>query len=251
MRGSGIWAAASGGGASRPALVRKRRRLVKLRGPERPSGPLRRKGAEAVDVAFAAGAGADLVAVGADPAVGGRLHVEAAIIIDRRAAPLQPGADPAAVAEDEVDAFLADRAAPTIVADRDAARAAAPRARRIGIGPEAGAMRSRARRDPDDDLLADGDGARPRRRRRGADRRRSPSRRAAAGRPRPPGSCFGSIAAPASMAALEHAINFPAGSRLYQPRAMAYPSPSLLDRLRPAAGPKGFTPRSGRRWRPG
>src|SRR6185295_11556718 len=90
--------------------------------------PLMRAGraqrAEAIDPAFAAGARADRIAVGADQAVRRRRHVEAVIIIERRAMPLEPGADAGGVAEDEVDAVLAEQADAGDLPPGDAARAA-------------------------------------------------------------------------------------------------------------------------------
>src|SRR3954468_4911052 len=80
--------------------------------------------AEAVDPAFAAGAGADRIAVGADQPVGSRGHVEAVIIIERRAMPLEPGADPGGIAEDQIDAVLAEQAGSGDLRPGDAARAA-------------------------------------------------------------------------------------------------------------------------------
>ena len=62
---------------------------------------------------------------------GGRADVEAAIKIERRAAPLEPGADPAAVAQDQIDAVLAEQGGADDPAGRDAARAARSRAIRI------------------------------------------------------------------------------------------------------------------------
>jgi hypothetical protein len=76
---------------------------------KRASPPLRDERSELVDLARAAGARADMVAVGANPSVGGRVDVEAAIKIERGAALLEPGADAASVAKDQIDAVLAEQ----------------------------------------------------------------------------------------------------------------------------------------------
>ena len=84
-------------------------------------------------------------------------EIEAAIIIERRAAPLEPGADAGGVAEDEVDAVLAEQAGAGDPRPGDAARAAMllPADQRGGAGRR-GADRGG---DADDDLLVDGERA--------------------------------------------------------------------------------------------
>src|ERR1700709_804294 len=126
--------------------------------------------AEAVDPAFAPRAGADRIAVGADQAVRSRCEIEAVIIIERRATPFQPRAHPGGVAEDEVDAVLAEQAGAGDLRPGDAARAAMllpadprsighGRCRRGGRRGIGGARRGRRRGADDDDLLVEGDRA--------------------------------------------------------------------------------------------
>ena len=207
--------------------------------------------AELLDLAFAAGARADRVAVGADLAVRGRVDVEAAIVIERRAAPLEPRADPAVVAQDEVDAVLAEQGGADDPAGGDAARPAA-------LAPAGSGWRRPARaggaprRDADDDLLvAHGD-------RRGlAAARGAPARSPSAEDEQQQGGGARQDhrpmlhRRPAFMRALEHAINLlrPAGRAIRRRDGLSVQRAAR--QARRACSGRRASPAIPTRWRPG
>src|SRR5205085_5665818 len=109
--------------------------------------------AEPLDLADAAGTGAEGVAVGAKHPVRIGPDIDAEIIIHGGAAPLQPGAHPARVPQHEVDALGADLGGAEDLPDGNAARTPLLLPSDVLLAGADPVVAGAHRRDPNDDLL--------------------------------------------------------------------------------------------------
>ncbi len=172
-----------------------------------------------------------------------RVDVEAAIEIERRAAPLEPGADPAAVAEDEIDAVLAERGGADDPAGGDAARAARSPASWISAGRGAAArgLAPAGTRM----MICWRTAIEPRLRRRAARLllvAAPPKANSSRGGGARQDHADSSIAAPHSMAALEHAINLLLPRPLIISRRDGLPLPGAARQARRACSARRASP---------